>query len=74
VQHRSSDSAPDAQHMRYTRVDEEEDEDKVQYEISSKFSVVVCLQLARKIEALDNRADLLVLAADILRSRIPHWN
>jgi hypothetical protein len=39
-----------------------------------KFSVTVCSQLARKIEALNNRADQLVLAADIIRSQIPHRN
>jgi hypothetical protein len=42
--------------------------------MSLKFSVVVCSQLARKIEALNNRADQLVLAADIIRSQIPHRN
>ena len=76
---RPSDSAPDAQRMRYTGADEDEDEDEVQYilaQISFKFrvSLVVCSQLARKIEALNGRADQLVLAADIIRSQIPHRN
>jgi hypothetical protein len=40
---------------------------------SHKFSAVVCSQLARKIEALNNRADQLMLpvAAGIIRSDSP---
>jgi hypothetical protein len=75
---RSSDSAPDAQRMRYTGVDDEEDEDEVRsrsnFLVSSSHWRLVGLQLARKIEALNIRADQLVLAADIIRSQLPHRN